>query len=129
MTDASEPEAGGDVRAAWPAIRRGLLCRCPNCGEGRLFGRFLKVAGSCDRCGAEFQHHRADDFPPYLVIFVVGHIVVGAMTMAATEADWPDWVHLAIWPALTLILSLLLIQPIKGGVVAFQWAHRMHGFG
>ena len=24
------------------AMRRGLFCRCPNCGEGRLFRAFLK---------------------------------------------------------------------------------------
>jgi len=116
-------------REAWPAVRRGLACRCPNCGEGRLFGRFLKVVEACDHCGAELHHHRADDFPPYLTIFVVGHVVVGAMTIASTETDWPDWVHMAIWPALTLLLSLLLIQPLKGAVVGFQWAKRMHGFG
>lgn len=119
----------GSPRAAWPAIRRGFACRCPNCGEGRLFGCFLKVMPHCDRCGVELHHHRADDFPPYLTIFVVGHIVVPAMTIASTETDWPDWVHMAIWPALTLILSLLLIQPLKGAVVGFQWAKRMHGFG
>ncbi len=36
---------------------------------------------------------------------------------------------MALWPALTLILSFLLMQPVKGRVVGLQWAMRMHGFG
>jgi hypothetical protein len=36
---------------------------------------------------------------------------------------------MAIWPALTVLLSLLLMQPVKGGVIGLQWALRMHGFG
>ena len=29
---------------------------------------------------------------------------------------------------ITLIASLLLLQPVKGAVVGVQWALRMHGF-
>lgn len=118
-----------DFRPWWPALLRGLSGRCPCCGKGRLFTRFLKVADSCDVCGTEFHHHRADDLPAYLVIFVVGHIVVGGMLSAETYSEWPVWLHAAVWPTLTVVLSLALIQPIKGAVVALQWAHRMHGFG
>ncbi len=115
-----------DVRQA---MVRGLRSRCPNCGEGRLFGRFLKVAAACDRCGEDFRHHRADDFPAYLVIIIVGHIVVGGLVLAETESNWPTWVHVALWPSLALVLSVVLIQPVKGAVVGLQWALRMHGFG
>ena len=38
------------------------------------------------------------------------------------------WQHLAIWTPITLILSLLLLQPVKGGTIGLQWALRMHGF-
>ena len=49
--------------------------------------------------------------------------------MAEKYADWSMGLHMAIWPALTVILSLLLMQPVKGGVIGLQWALRMHGFG
>ena len=32
-------------------LRRGLLGRCPGCGEGRMFRAFLKVSDRCDVCG------------------------------------------------------------------------------
>ncbi|MBZ6076854.1 DUF983 domain-containing protein [Microvirga puerhi] len=111
------------------AMKRGFACRCPACGEGRLFKGFLKVVDSCDVCGAEMHHHRADDLPPYITIFIVGHLVGYGILMTETRLEWPMWVHLAIWPALTLVLCLVLMQPIKGAVVGLQYALGMHGFG
>ena len=112
------------------AVRRGFLGRCPACGEGRLFGRFLKVSDHCEACGQAFHHHRADDFPPYIVMFLVGHVVgYGIYTAEMRFEDVPLWFHLAVWPLLTLILCLALLQPVKGAVVGLQYALRMHGFG
>lgn len=116
-----EPKAG-------LALLNGLRGRCPACGKGRLFRRFMKVADTCESCGEPLHHHRADDFPAYLVIVVVGHIVV-PLTLYVELAWAPSyWVHAAIWLPLVLILSLGLLQPIKGMVVALQWHAGMHGF-
>ena len=38
-------------------------------------------------------------------------------------------VMLAIYLPISLIMSLWLLQPVKGAVVGLQWALRMHGFG
>jgi uncharacterized protein (DUF983 family) len=38
------------------------------------------------------------------------------------------WLQLAIYLPLTFIMSLALLQPVKGAVVGAQWALRMHGF-
>ena len=111
------------------AMRRGLFCRCPNCGEGRLFRAFLKPVDSCEACGETLHHQRADDLPPYIVITIVGHIIVGGLLLAEKFADWPMWLHMTVWPLLTIVLSFALMQPVKGGVVGLQWAVRMHGFG
>jgi len=119
-----------DTRPTWlTGIGRGLRGRCPACGGGRLFGRFLKVADGCADCGAELHHHRADDLPPYIVIFLVAHVLGYAILVAETEFQVPLWLHLALWPALALILCLLLLQPVKGAVVGLQYALGMHGFG
>lgn len=115
-------------RPVWPAMRRGFFCRCPHCGEGRLFGKFLKVVPECAACGTELHHHRADDMPAYIVMFIVGHVVVSALLAAEMEANWPTWVHVALWPSLALVMSFALIQPVKGAIVGLQWALRMHGF-
>lgn len=111
------------------AVKRGFMCRCPACGEGHLFNRFLKVVPSCGVCGAEMHHHRADDLPPYLVMVIVGHIVGYGILTTETRFEWPMWIHLSVWPAMTLILCLGLMQPVKGAVVGLQYALGMHGFG
>jgi len=110
------------------AMARGFLCKCPNCGQGHLFGRFLKVADACEVCGEDYTPQRADDFPAYLVIVVVGHIVVPALLAVAIAYNPPAWLQLAIWLPITLFVSLGLLQPTKGAIVGMQWQIGMHGF-
>lgn len=115
-------------RPVGTAIKRGFAMRCPNCGEGALYRAFLKVNDRCPVCGEELWHQRADDFPPYLVIVIVGHIVVPLVL--AVEMAWHPavWIHLSLWLPLTLILSVGLLPLVKGASIGFQWATRMHGF-
>ena len=117
-----------EKRDLWSAMKRGFRGRCPRCGEGKLFRAYLKVDGNCSVCGLDFTPHRADDLPAYLVIVIVGHIVVPTALIIETDFSPPVWLQLAIYLPLTLILSLLLLQPVKGTVVGLQWALRMHGF-
>ena len=121
----SDPHAH---RALWPALLRGLRGRCPNCGRGRIFRAFLKVADRCSVCGEAFHHHRADDAPAYFVILIVGHTVVPLALSIELAYRPPYWIQLAFWLPATLALALLLLQPVKGAIVALQWAYRMHGF-
>jgi uncharacterized protein (DUF983 family) len=123
MTD--DPHAR---RALAPALLRGLRGRCPNCGRGRIFRAFLKVADRCSVCGEAFHHHRADDAPAYFVILIVGHIVVPLALAIETAYRPPFWIQFAFWLPVTVALALLLLQPVKGAIVALQWAYRMHGF-
>lgn len=109
-------------------LARGFFCRCPQCGKGRLFGKFLKVNDYCSSCGEALHHQRADDFPAYVTIAIVGHMVVPAELYAEVHYSMPDWTLYAVWLPLTLILSLALLQPVKGVVVAIQWRLGLHGF-
>jgi uncharacterized protein (DUF983 family) len=93
-----------------------------------MFGAFLKVNDRCPACGEDLSHHQADDFPAYLVILIVGHLVVPATLYVETEFAPSYWVHLMLWLPLTVGLALGLLQPIKGAIVALQWRMGMHGF-
>ena len=111
------------------AVLRGLRHKCPACGNGRLFRAYLKVADACPDCHEPLHNHRADDAPPYFTIVIVGHIVLPGVLILEQTAAPPEWLHLALWLPLTIILSLALLPPIKGALVGLQWANRMHGFG
>jgi uncharacterized protein (DUF983 family) len=120
--------ASVEKRDVWTAMKRGFAGRCPRCGQGKLFRAFLKVADHCGVCGLDFTPHRADDLPAYLVIIIVGHIVVPTALWVETNYSPAVWLQLSIYLPFTFIASLLLLQPVKGAVVGFQWALRMHGF-
>ena len=111
------------------AILCGLRLRCPACGDGRLFWRYLKVNHACPACGEALHHHRADDAPPYFTILIVGHVVVAAILPVERAFAPPLWLHALLWLPLALVMSLWLLPRIKGAVVGLQWAFRMHGFG
>jgi len=124
-----ELQSGKPARAVFPAMRRGFLSRCPNCGEGKLFNGFLKVVDRCGNCGEDMHHHRADDLPAYLVVLILGHVVVGAVMGFTEVTTLSTWQILAIWIPMTIILALVMLRPIKGSIVGLQWALYMHGFG
>jgi uncharacterized protein (DUF983 family) len=122
---------GGDAsseRPVFASMLRGALLKCPACGAGAMFRRYLKVSDTCPSCGEELHHHRADDAPAYFTIVIVGHIVVSLVLAVEMAMRPPLWVHAALWLPLTVILTLLFLPSIKGALVGLQWALRMHGF-
>ena len=127
-----EPSAGLDgarlERRRWQAFRRGFLGHCPNCGRGKMFRAFLKVADRCPACGEVLHHPRADDAPAYFVILIVGHVVVPLSLGVEVAFAPPYWLHAVIWLPLTIGMAIGLLQPVKGAIVGWQWANYMHGF-
>lgn len=118
-----------EERKVGQAMWRGTLCKCPHCGQGRIFRGYLKVAEQCDVCGEEFFHHRADDFPPYIAIFIVGHLLIGIMLHMEMVWHVNPLTYLYTMIPLAIILPLLMLPSIKGSIVGLQWATRMYGFG
>lgn len=115
-------------RSLQQALLRGAMLKCPACGVGGLFSRYLKVVDQCPHCGESLHHHRADDAPAYFTIVIVGHVVVSLVLAVEIAYRPPLWLHAALWMPLTLALALVLLAPIKGLLVALQWALLMHGF-
>jgi uncharacterized protein (DUF983 family) len=115
-------------RSVFQSMLCGIKLKCPACGTGALYRRFLKVSDICPNCGEELHHHRADDAPPYFTIIIVGHIVVSLVLLVEMTYRPPLWVHAALWLPLTIVLAVGLLPSIKGALVGLQWALRMHGF-
>jgi uncharacterized protein (DUF983 family) len=115
----------------WPvpplrtAMLRGLKGLCPACGQTHLFAGYLRVVAECRTCGAPLGLVRADDAPPYFTILLVGHVVVPGMLIIEKTYAPPLGVQMAIWLPLTLVLSLLLLRPIKGAIVGFMLSQGM----
>ncbi len=99
------------------AVTRGLMGRCPCCGRGALFSGWLRQMPHCADCAAPLGGVRADDAPPYIVIFIVAHLVIGLDVLADAWLGLSMLAEAAIFLPATLILSLGLLRPIKGATI------------
>ncbi len=111
------------MKSVWTGIRRGLACRCPECGKGRLFTSYLKVAPSCPVCHADNSVYLADDLPAYLTILIVGHVF--APIFMFVDYTWKPSFGLqdAVWLPIVTIACLALLPVVKGATVGICWAH------
>lgn len=110
------------------AALRGLRCRCPRCGEGRLFARWLKPLPRCTVCMLDLTPQRADDFPAYIAMLVTGHLIAPVIIALSQDFAMGPLGIFAIVVPLALVMMLGMLQPVKGGVIATQWWFGMHGF-
>ena len=111
------------------AVLVGMADSCPSCGQAPLFARGLRTVPSCPVCKQDWSAQRADDFPAYLVILVLGHVLVPIVVMANMAWDLPLWPQIIGWCLLAALIAVLMIRPAKGAVIGAQWALRMGGFG
>jgi uncharacterized protein (DUF983 family) len=109
-------------------LGRGLAERCPACGKGALYRRYLKVASPCAVCGHDNAQYPADDAPPYFTILIVGHLVIAPLLFTGFILTWPvGWVVATTLPSIA-ILTLLLLPRVKGAVIGLHWAiHQREG--
>jgi uncharacterized protein (DUF983 family) len=103
--------------------RAAFACRCPRCGEGRLFTGLLTVRAACPACGLDFSAEDAGDGPQVFVILFLGLIVVGLAAWVELKFEPPIWVHMAVWTPLILGGAIGMLRPLKAGLIALQYRH------
>src|SRR5690349_4143887 len=109
---------------ALKGMQRGVMHRCPNCGEGKLYRRYLKVQPHCDACGHDNAQYPADDAPAYFTILLVGHLVIAPMLVLPFIMHWPAPKVLAVTLPLLIAFTLWLLPRVKGAVIGLQWSIR-----
>ena len=105
-------------------IRAGLLCRCPHCGKGPLFAGFLKVVDRCAVCGFDFTHMNTGDGAAIFIMQIAGGIVVFGALFVQVAYNPPIWAMLVVALPLVLALSLGLMRPGKGVMIALQMRNK-----
>ena len=101
----------------------GLKGRCPNCGSGRLFSGFLKVAPACDHCGYDLAKADSGDGPAVFVILIAGFIPMFLTAYAYRELNSraPDcgasftWSTKAFGPYVGWISGFMVLLSVVGG--------------
>jgi uncharacterized protein (DUF983 family) len=105
------------LAARWSAV-------CPRCGQGKLFDGFLALRKKCEACGLDYGFADTADGPAVFVMLVVGFIVVGGALAVEILYQPPYWLHGVLWLPLALILSLLMLRPLKAWMMAQQYRHK-----
>ena len=105
--------------------RAALLCRCPRCGDGKLFTGLLTVQPRCSACDLDLSAEDAGDGPQVFVILLLGAIIVGFAAWVELRFSPPIWLHLVLWTPLTLGGALVLLRPLKAGLIALQYRHEL----
>ncbi|MFN3990834.1 MAG: DUF983 domain-containing protein [Erythrobacter sp.] len=115
-------------RSLAAAILRAVTGRCPRCGMGKLFDAFLKPVETCPQCSQDWSLHRADDFPPYIAMFISSFVGLPLAVALALSKALSTGLAMALVIAVSLPIAAGVLQPSKGAIIALQWWLGMHGF-
>ena len=106
-------------------FRAGLACRCPRCGRGPLFTGYIKLRPACPDCGLDYGPADSGDGPAVFVILFLGLIVVGLAAIVEIKFAPPLWLHMVLWTPLILGGAILMLRPLKAGLIALQYKHNL----
>ena len=110
-------------------LHAALACRCPRCGQGRLFQGLLTVRDACAVCGLDLRQSDTGDGAAVAVMFVLGAVLVALAFWVEFRFSPPLWVHAVLWPVLAVPLAILMMRPLKAALVALQYRHRASEMG
>jgi uncharacterized protein (DUF983 family) len=89
-----------------------------------MFSGFLELAPRCDKCRLDYGFADAGDGPAVFVILIAGFLVVGLAVVVEFVWRPPYWLHAILWIPLVLMVTLGLLRPLKGLLVALQFHHK-----
>ena len=71
-------------------LGRGLLRRCPNCGNPAIFTSWFNLAPACDRCGLDFDREPGWWIGGMIVNTGVSLTVLAAVIVGGLLIYWPN---------------------------------------
>lgn len=118
------PGTAQDQPTLLQSTLRGIACRCPRCGQGKLFAGFLTLQPRCETCGLDYAFIDTGDGPAIFVIMLAGAIVVACALVVEVKYQPPFWVHAVLWLPLVLVTTLLPLRSMKSLLIALQFHHK-----
>lgn len=99
----------------------GLKGLCPRCGAPTLFAGVVRFATRCRACGLDFTSFNVGDGPAAFLTLGVGTLItILALVVDATLRP-PVWLHLILWPTLTLAAVIGGLRLAKGALMAAEY--------
>lgn len=114
-----------DEAVSGPALLTTALAGlCPRCGARRIFAGFARFADRCSNCALDFTQFNVGDGPAAFLIMIVGTLITIGAIAVELSFEPPFWVHILIWPPLTLALVLGLLRIAKAALLALEYRTR-----
>jgi uncharacterized protein (DUF983 family) len=63
------------------------------------------------------------------VILILGALVVLLAAIVEIKFAPPLWVHIVLWTPLILGGAIAMLRPLKAGLIALEYRHRILGAG
>jgi uncharacterized protein (DUF983 family) len=120
----SSGSAQTDTPSLLQSVLRGLACKCPRCGQGKLFAGFLTLGVRCEVCGLDYTFIDTGDGPAIFIIMLAGAIVVACALVVEVKYQPPFWLHAVLWLPLILATTLLPLRSMKALLIALQFHHK-----
>jgi uncharacterized protein (DUF983 family) len=105
-------------------VLRGLACRCPRCGQGKLFAGFLNLNQRCEACELDYAFIDTGDGPAIFIMMLSGAVVVAAALIVEVKYQPPYWIHAVLWLPLILVTTLLPLRAMKSLLIALQFHNK-----
>lgn len=90
-------------------ILRGLLGRCPRCGQGGLFRRWFTLVPTCPRCGLRFEREEGYWVGAMTLNITLAELLFLTILIAGIAATWPD---LPVIPLIVVGVAANIAFPI-----------------
>lgn len=105
-------------------FQTGLAGKCPRCSQGVLFESYLKLKDKCAACGLDYTKADAGDGPAVFMIFIGGFVSTVVLFVTKFGMGAPAWVALLLSILSMVAIVGVLMQPLKGLMVALQFTQK-----
>jgi uncharacterized protein (DUF983 family) len=102
-------------------LRRGLLRRCPVCGEGRIFGSLFRLRRTCSACGWIVEREPGAVTGSMYLVSVITLPFAAAVFLALFLTDWPPAVQIAVGAPVIALFSAFALQASRGAWAAIEY--------
>lgn len=103
-------------------LRRGLARRCPRCGDGALFARFVSLLPACAACGLVYEKKPGDIWGFWVLIERLFLGVVLLVIVLGFRSR--TWIHLAAFSTVVVGAFVATMPHRMGLCIALDFLSR-----
>lgn len=102
-------------------LRRGLLRRCPVCGEGRIFESLFRLRRDCPSCRWILEREPGAVTGPMYLVSVLSLPFAACVFLVLWLVGWPPGVQVAVGIPVIALFSAFALQAAKGIWAAVEY--------